>query len=51
MTKGSTSDAMAYVGIINGSGKIVWGAGRHNDIITASVNALVSAINRRDRVE
>lgn len=51
MTKGSTSDAMAYVGIINGSGKIVWGAGRHNDIITASVNALVSAINRRDRVK
>ena len=51
LTKGSTSDAMAYVGIINGAGKVVWGAGRHNDIITASVNALVSAINRRDRVK
>lgn len=49
MTKGSTSDAMAYVGIINGAGKIVWGAGTHNDIITASINALVSAVNRRDR--
>lgn len=48
MTKGSTSDAIAYVGIINGAGKIVWGAGTHNDIITASVNALVSAVNRRN---
>ncbi|HWP51050.1 MAG TPA: 2-isopropylmalate synthase [Clostridia bacterium] len=49
MTKGSTSDAIAYVGIINGAGKIVWGAGTHNDIITASINALVSAVNRRNR--
>lgn len=49
MTKGSTSDAMAYVGIINGAGKIIWGAGTHNDIITASVNALVSAVNRRNQ--
>ncbi|MBP1577218.1 MAG: 2-isopropylmalate synthase, partial [Oscillospiraceae bacterium] len=39
MTKGSTSDAMAYVGIINGAGKVVWGAGTHNDIITASIHA------------
>jgi 2-isopropylmalate synthase len=38
---------LAYVGIINGEGKIVWGAGCHNDIITASVYALVSAVNRR----
>lgn len=50
MTKGSTSDAMAYVGIINGAGKVVWGAGTHNDIITASVNALVSAVNRRNKI-
>ncbi len=49
MTKGSTSDAMAYVGIINGAGKIVWGAGTHNDIITASINALVCAVNRRNK--
>lgn len=49
MTKGSSADAMAYVGIINGAGKIVWGAGTHNDIITASINALVSSINRRNR--
>ncbi|MEA5136614.1 MAG: 2-isopropylmalate synthase [Candidatus Fimivivens sp.] len=50
MTKGSNSDAMAYVGIINGAGKVVWGAGTHNDIITASVNALVSAVNRRNKI-
>ena len=49
MTKGSSSDAMAYVGIINGAGKIIWGAGTHNDIITASINALVSSVNRRNR--
>ena len=48
MTKGSNSDAMAYVGIINGAGKVVWGAGTHNDIITASIHALVSAVNRRN---
>lgn len=50
MTKGSHSDAMAYVGIINGHGKVVWGAGTHSDIITASITALVSAINRRNLV-
>lgn len=48
MSKGSSSDAMAYVGIINGAGKTIWGAGTHNDIINASVNALVSAVNRRN---
>ncbi len=43
---GSTSQAIAYVGIDNDEGKTVWGAGIDNDIITASINALVSAINR-----
>ena len=50
LTKGSTSDAMAYVAIINGAGKVVWGAGTHNDIVSASINALVSAVNRRNIV-
>ncbi|MFV0497299.1 MAG: 2-isopropylmalate synthase [Candidatus Fimivivens sp.] len=49
MTKGSSADAMAYVGIINGAGEIIWGAGTHNDIITASINALVCAVNRRNK--
>ena len=42
----SKSQAVAYVGIKLENGKIVWGAGIHTDIINASVNALVSAINR-----
>lgn len=43
--RGANSEAVAYVGIMY-NGKLVWGAGKHSDIITASVNALVSAINR-----
>lgn len=41
---GSGSKAAAYVGIDTG-GKVFWGAGMDTDIIVASVNALVSAIN------
>ncbi len=41
---GSSSQASAYVGIETSDG-IFWGAGVHTDIIVASVNALVSAIN------
>ncbi|MBE6099119.1 MAG: 2-isopropylmalate synthase [Anaerovibrio sp.] len=43
---GSTSRAMAYIGIKGTDGKITWGAGMDTDIITASVLALFSAINR-----
>ena len=40
--------AGAYVSIkMNDDGKVVWGAGVDSDIIVASINALVSAINRR----
>lgn len=46
LEEGSTSRAAAYVGITLPKGKTVWGAGIHNDIIVASVTALVSAINR-----
>lgn len=44
---GSNSQAVAYVAIQYGDGQISWGAGIHDDIMAASVNALVSAINRR----
>lgn len=44
--KGSNSVAIAYVGI-ESDGKTTWGAGTHEDIMSASVNALVSALNRR----
>lgn len=40
----STSEAVSYVSI-SVNGKIVWGAGKHTDIIVSSVNALLSAIN------
>jgi len=43
---GSTSRAMAYIGITGENGKIAWGAGMDTDIITASIMALFSAINR-----
>ncbi len=43
---GQNSRAMAYIGITSDEGKITWGAGMDTDIITASIQALVSAINR-----
>ncbi|MBR5485453.1 MAG: 2-isopropylmalate synthase [Oscillospiraceae bacterium] len=46
LTTGTSSKAIAYVGIEYGDGKASWGAGTHDDIMAASVNALVSAINR-----
>ena len=42
----SDSSAMAYVGVEDPDGKIVWGAGEHHDIITASIKGLISALNR-----
>ena len=47
-TKTSRSQAVAYVCIeIEETHQLVWGVGIHNDIIEASVRALVSALNRR----
>jgi len=44
----SDSRAAAYVAIADGNDNIYWGVGLHKDIIFASINALVSAINRQD---
>ena len=44
--QGSNAKAIAYVGIRTPEGQVSWGAGTHDDIMAASVNALVSAINR-----
>ncbi|MGI5883395.1 MAG: 2-isopropylmalate synthase [Candidatus Spyradocola sp.] len=44
--QGSNAKAIAYVGIQTPDGRVSWGAGTHDDIMAASVNALVSAINR-----
>ena len=43
---GSTSKAAAYVGITIDNGNISWGVGVDEDIISASIKALVSAINK-----
>lgn len=43
---GSHSRAAAYVGITTADVNVVWGAGIRDDIIDASVQALVSAVNR-----
>ncbi len=43
---GSSSQAVSYVGITDDSGKVSWGAGIHDDIITSSIYALFSAINK-----
>ncbi len=43
---GQSSRAMAYIGITGADGKISWGAGMDTDIITASLQALFSAVNR-----
>ena len=43
---GQTSRAMAYISITGENGKVSWGAGMDTDIITASIQALISAVNR-----
>lgn len=43
---GQSSRAIAYISITGDDGKTFWGAGMDTDIITASIQALVSAINR-----
>ena len=43
----SSARAIAYVGIKKPDGSMAWGAGVHEDIIRASVDALVTAINNR----
>ena len=45
LSRGSSSKAMAYVGILC-NGKTYWGVGIHEDIIHASINALVVAVNK-----
>ena len=45
----STSKAASYVCIEDAEGDQFWGVGIHEDIILASVNALVSALNRQNR--
>ena len=43
---GQNARAIAYISITAADGKVYWGAGMDTDIITASILALLSAINR-----
>ncbi|MDO4616575.1 MAG: 2-isopropylmalate synthase [Lachnospiraceae bacterium] len=45
LTQLSSSEAIAYVGIQDENGKLFWGAGIDSDIIRASIDALLTAIN------
>lgn len=47
LEKSSHARAIAYVGIQKPDGALAWGAGVHEDIIYASIDALVAAINNR----
>lgn len=47
LEKSSHARAIAYVGIQKPDGALTWGAGVHEDIIHASIDALVAAINNR----
>lgn len=47
LEQSSSSKAIAYVGIKKPDGSLAWGAGVDPDIIRASIDALVTAINNR----
>lgn len=47
LEQSSSSKAIAYVGIRKPDGSLAWGAGVNADIIHASIDALVTAINNR----
>ncbi len=46
VSTGSNSKACAYIGLSDAYGNVTWGVGIHDDIINASIIALISAINR-----
>lgn len=50
LTKGSSSKAVAYVGIIS-NGKTYWGVGVDADIIKASIAALEVAVNKLEEIQ
>lgn len=43
---GSSSQAVSFIGITAADGSQHWGCGMHTDIMTSSVHALFSAVNR-----
>ena len=51
LTRGSSSKAVAYVGLTASDGKMHWGVGIDVDIIKASIDALTVAVNQLDEVK
>ena len=49
LTRGSSSKAVAYVGIVC-NGKAFWGVGIDADIISASIEALIVAVNKIEEI-
>src|SRR5262249_44899766 len=47
--QGADATAVAYVETVDGDGALRWGVGTHPNIITASLRAVLSALNRRAR--
>lgn len=47
LSTGSSSKAVTYVSVTFDDGQTSWGAGIDDDIISASIGALISAINRK----
>lgn len=50
MTKGSDAEAIAFIEIQTEDGIIYHGVGRHNNVVTASLKAVTSALNRALRI-
>ncbi|HVR89377.1 MAG TPA: 2-isopropylmalate synthase [Candidatus Limnocylindria bacterium] len=49
MTAGNDAKAVAYVEVRNGAGTIRWGVGTDDSILTASLRAVLTAVNRLRR--
>ena len=49
LTQGSSSKAIAYVSVTC-DGKVYWGVGIHEDIITASIHALTVCVNKLPQI-
>ena len=47
LERSSSSRAIAYVGLQWPDGRMTWGAGLDSDIIRASIDALVTAVNNK----
>ncbi|MGL1894526.1 MAG: 2-isopropylmalate synthase [Spirochaetaceae bacterium] len=51
LSEGADSKAVAYIGVVTGTGDIVYGVGIDSSINTASIKALLCALNRVKRGE